>query len=54
MGFNWFIWISFFLDFQGFRDMGASGLKSQPAAPIEPFARLQVGFLSSEVFHYNL
>ena len=31
--------------------MDAYRLKRQPAAPIETFARFQVGFLSSEDFH---
>ena len=39
------------IDFQVFRGMDVSGLKSQPAAPIETFARFQAGFLSSEDFH---
>ena len=31
--------------------MGAYSPKGQPVAPIETFARFQVGFLSSEDFH---
>ena len=44
-----------FIDFHGFWCISGygclQGLKEQPAAPIETFARFQAGFLSSEDFH---
>ena len=39
------------MDFHGFPSMSVYNGKSQPAAPIETFARFQAGFLSSEDFH---
>ena len=39
------------MDFHGFPSMSVYYGKSQPAAPIETFARFQAGFLSSEDFH---
>ena len=57
--FHVFLWIfmdlhgfsQIFIDFHIFRSMDAYGLKRQPAAPIETFARFRAGFLSSEDFH---
>ena len=40
-----------FLDLHGFPSMGSYNGQSQLAAPIENFARLHAGFLSSAVFH---
>ena len=39
------------MDFIYFGIWMPKGLKGQPAAPVETFARFQAGFLSSEDFH---
>ena len=39
------------MGFHGFRGMGVTAGKCEPAAPIETFARFQADFLSSEDFH---